>query len=197
MIEQSPEDRGAVLDAAAELRSPEAEALSQLDGDWVVLWTDLGKNSLSTGLFTPTLKMLSFGGLPPVKVAIVDSYNRVKGDSYELLQVFQVPGSQFTAAMVLGGACTPDPEQPNRLSVQFNSVRVCPPLDASEGCLKMLEEAGLGYAIDIAVPIVTKTTYIDVGFIDSTLRVHKGQSGITYILKRLKGAAAIPFLLDV
>jgi len=200
-IEKSPVDSASVLGVAAELRSPADEALPQLEGDWVVLWSDLGKPKTPqvkspARKFVPNLKMLSFGALPPVEIAITGSYNRVQSNLYELLQVFQLPDSNITAAMVLGAPCAPDPEQSNRLTVQFDSVRVVLPLEAGEGCIQALEEAGLGDAIKGAIPIDAPSTYIDIEYIDSTLRVHTGQTGTTYVLKRLHSPDKIPFSLD-
>ena len=155
------------------------------------------------GLFTPTLKMLSFGALPPIKVAIVDSYNRVKGDSYELLQVFRIPDSEATAAMVLGGRCVPaaadagddaGPSQPPQ-----RPFHVCEGAAAS-GCPGGLRggTGGGGPGARGTIAIDAKPTYIDVDYIDGALRVHKGQSGTTYVLKRLlqEAGESIPFLLD-
>uniref|UniRef100_A0A7S1T497 Plastid lipid-associated protein/fibrillin conserved domain-containing protein n=1 Tax=Tetraselmis chuii TaxID=63592 RepID=A0A7S1T497_9CHLO len=199
VIESSPEDKGAVLGVASELDSAPETALTCLDGDWTVSWTDLGKGWISKavmGLFTPSLKMLSFGTLPPVKVAIVDSYNRVRGGSYDLLQVFQLEGSDVTAAMVLSGTCGPDLERPNRLNVQFSSVRVLTREDAPLEWRDVLVEAGLGDALTAAQGVVAKCTYIDVDYIDDVLRVHKGESGTTYVLRRLQPPAHIPFPLE-
>lgn len=141
-----------------------------LEGRWRVEWTDLGKTRVDkalTKLFTPSLRLLSFGVLPPLQVDIKESLNVVEDGNYDLIQVFD------DFAMKLRGPCAKGDK--GRVSVTFESVEALPGS-------RQLDELGLvPGAIVIPKP---KKTYIDVTYISPSLRVHRGASGKTYVLSR-------------
>lgn len=141
-----------------------------LEGRWRVEWTDLGKSRVDkalSSLFTPSLRLLSFGVLPPLQVDIQDSLNVVDNGTYDLIQVFD------GFAMRLSGPC--EKNDNGRVFVTFESVE---PLPGSQ----QLEDLGLEPGV-VSIP-KPKKTYIDVTYISPSLRVHRGASGKTYVLSR-------------
>jgi len=199
-IAEDPGDKDAILSACGRLPAPPDDALAQLVGDWKVEWSSMqsrpGKPPGEASRVPPggiKLRFLSFGALPDVEVCIVGGYNRisgsVEGGVYELFQVFTVPGSEgVTAAMVLGGPWgAMEPGEPRRASVHFQTVTLVPSADDKERSVEMLKAAGLGVLTPI--PVKAPPTYIDVEYIDGGIRVHKGESGMTYVLSR----GAVPF----
>ena len=189
-IQTGPSNTEDILRMCYVLQSPRETALSQLDSSWEVLWSDLGLSSAPV-----SLEMLSFGALCGCRVELHSSYNIVDGSRYDLLQAFSVPGSALRAAMVLCGHCARDPAQPHRLVVEFRSVRIAPCSANPEACEAALVGCGLGAAVRAPVPIQVRPAFIDIEYISPCLRVHKGQSGTTYVLQRLASADAIPFVL--
>lgn len=177
------------------------DAVQQLVGEWRVEWSSMsggGRDKAQPAdkeAPPPTIKLrfLSFGTLPDVEVQVVGGFNRVtgsakEGGSYELLQVFTVPGSGgVTAAMVLGGPWSAsEGQEPGRASIQFQTVTLVPSAD-TEASEAMLAAAGLaaGKPLSVKAP----RTYIDVEYIDEAVRVHRGESGMLYVLSR----EAVPF----
>lgn len=106
------------------------------------------------------------------------------GGKYELFQVFTIPGSEgVTAAMVLGGPWEQDQDgKQGRASVHFQTVTLVPSSSQREASIEMLRAAGLTTLTP--VPIKAPPTFIDVEYIDSEIRVHRGSSGAVYILSR-------------
>jgi hypothetical protein len=135
---------------------------------------------------------------PPVKVNLTSSYNRVTASGYDLLQCFElaVPessgGGAVGVAMALRGAGTVSADTPTRLDVQFETVALLPAADAdADAFAAALGEAGLAEAAASgAIAIECKPTYIDVSHLTPAMRVHKGASGATYVLRRVDD---IPF----
>ena len=134
--------------------------------------------------------MLSFGALPPVKVNLTSSYNRITASTYDLLQCFELPCESGTVgvAMALGGPCQESKENDCRLEVKFEQVRLLPAEGADRNAfIAALEAAGLGSeGVETPVQIEAKPTYIDVDHLSDALRVHKGASGATYVLRRVE-----------
>ena len=149
-------------------------------------------------LISPSLKMLSFGALPPLKVNLTDSYNRVSPGAYDLLQCFELPsasgsGTVEVAMMLRAPGWQVNGERPLRLDVQFSTVSMLPGASAEpDEAMAAMEAAGLGEAARAPVEIEAKATYIDVEALSEALRVHKGASGKTYILQRVD---AIPYVV--
>mmetsp|Transcript_41382 Transcript_41382/g.98111 ORF Transcript_41382/g.98111 Transcript_41382/m.98111 type:complete len:264 (+) Transcript_41382:94-885(+) len=199
VVEKNPEDLEGILAKCSEHEMTlTGDLLEGLRDDWLVVWSDLGKSSgekrPSKAQFVPSLKMLSFGALADVKVGITESFNRVKGSRYDLVQCFQVCECGTHGALILQGECASNPQHPSsRLDVKFSSVKISAHNDASPEVVVALRDKGLGDALDGPVPIKAPNTYIDIEYLDGDIRVHKGQSGSTYILRRLKGQEAIPY----
>eukprot|EP00929_Paragymnodinium_shiwhaense_P074067 TRINITY_DN37888_c0_g1_i1.p1 TRINITY_DN37888_c0_g1~~TRINITY_DN37888_c0_g1_i1.p1 ORF type:complete len:243 (+),score=45.52 TRINITY_DN37888_c0_g1_i1:101-829(+) len=204
VVQKPGAEKEAVLTAAAELPAASAGAAEELPGDWKVVWSTLGGGGGAKSADKPPavpLAALSFGALPPVGVHFLEAYNRVsatgKGEGmYELFQMFSLPEvPDVRAAMVLSGPwTTADAEKPGRASVHFQSVQLLPDNSSPEkleACKQALQANGLGQAL-LPVPLRAPPTYIDVEFIDDNFRVHKGQSGATYVLTR-EAPGRIPF----
>jgi hypothetical protein len=196
-IKEDAASKKLVLAACAPLTSEPPPGLETLSGDWRVEWTDLGKSfaqKLIFKLFTPSLKMLSFGALPPVKVNLTDSYNRITPTGYDLLQCFELPapersgGGTVGVAMALCGSGSANSEIPYRLDVQFETVVLLPATGADvDAFYAALEAAGLpSDGAKEPIKIEVKPTYIDVEHLSDALRVHKGASGTTYVLERVE-----------
>jgi len=192
LIAEEPEKKAPLLEACASL-SAIPDGLEALEGDWRVEWTSLGKGfaqKLLFSIFSPSLKMLSFGALPPVKVNLTASYNRVALGRYDLLQCFELPsttgGDPVGVAMALCGSGSVSSEQSNRLDVQFEKVVLVPATggDADE-FHAALDAAGLVDGAGEPIDIDVKPTYIDLTHLSDSLRVHKGASGSTYVLQRV------------
>eukprot|EP00310_Coccolithus_braarudii_P021474 CAMPEP_0183332382 /NCGR_PEP_ID=MMETSP0164_2-20130417/1570_1 /TAXON_ID=221442 /ORGANISM="Coccolithus pelagicus ssp braarudi, Strain PLY182g" /LENGTH=255 /DNA_ID=CAMNT_0025501089 /DNA_START=26 /DNA_END=793 /DNA_ORIENTATION=+ len=202
-IRTDPSTKKVVLEACRPLLSQPPQDIESLTGDWCVRWTDLGKGGfqkLLFKIFTPSLKMLSFGALPPIKVNLTDSYNRVTTTTYDLLQCFDLPtatgsGGTVGVAMALRGSGAVSKERPNRLEVQFETVLLLPAADTDPGDFcTALEAAGLPLeGAREPIKIEVKPTYIDVEHLSDGLRVHKGASGTTYVLERVE---RIPYTLE-
>lgn len=197
LLKTKRDDKDSILAACETLLPSSADAVAQLVGDWKVEWSTMSagaKVSTAGGKAEPAptikLRFLSFGVLPEVEVSIVGGFNRVSGSAdeelgglYELFQVFTVPGSDgVTAAMVLGGPWSRDDEgnKKGRASVHFQYVKLVPSSD-KEASISMLRSAGLPLT---AIPVRAPPTFIDVEYIDDSIRVHRGESGAVYVLSR-------------
>mmetsp|Transcript_137485 Transcript_137485/g.383435 ORF Transcript_137485/g.383435 Transcript_137485/m.383435 type:complete len:298 (-) Transcript_137485:181-1074(-) len=189
-------DQDAILAVCGELPSLPADVAAQLVGDWKVEWSSLssGRKPAATGAQPETspaikLRFLSFGALPDVEVCVVAGFNRVSGSAelggtYELFQVFAMPGSlDVVAALVLGGPWHQDEGgKPGRASVHFQTVTLIPSAAAPQASEAMLKAAGL--TVRTPIPVKAPPTFIDIEYIDDVLRVHRGESGAVYILSR-------------
>jgi len=196
-IVASPSDKETILACCQALPATPPDAVEQLIGDWKVEWSTLSAGGRSGRVLeserppmqTIKLRFLSFGALPEVEVCIVGGFNRIRGSvadggTYELFQVFTLPGSEgVTAAMVLGGPWGKDVGgKPGRAAVHFQAVTLVPSSSQPEASIAMLRAAGL--TTMMPVPVRAPPTFIDVEYIDKTIRVHRGESGAVYILSR-------------
>mmetsp|Transcript_15447 Transcript_15447/g.43219 ORF Transcript_15447/g.43219 Transcript_15447/m.43219 type:complete len:328 (+) Transcript_15447:130-1113(+) len=176
--------------------------------------------------FQPSLSMLSFGALAKVPVEIAGAYNRVRlgggdqdgnGDAegiYELINVLKIlpealveegedtiSEEAVTLAMALAGPCREAEGAPGEWEVTFTSVTLCPPIGSLDAEERAALGAKLGAPLGTPVDLGSQSGSIDVGFIDGSLRVHRGKSGAIYVLDRLSSSvgpedsALIPFEL--
>lgn len=199
------EDMQEVLQACQKMPGAPKDAFEQLVGNWRVEWSSLGGRAFPQGGKLPParpLQLQAFGALPAVPVCFLGSYNRVlAGGAYELIQAFTVPGAEgVEAAMVLAGPWTTGSSDGEwgrgaprmRCGVTFETVRLVLSASNPEASKAMLKAAGLA-DYQAPVSLAVKGTYIDLQSISEKWRVHKGESGMVYVLTRTQDAA--PFLL--
>ena len=168
------------------------DLVASLRGAWHVKWTDLGKSKVDQALekqFQPSLKLLSFGILPPLPVTILDSFNVITNDTYNLVQVFDDFG------LVLSGPLA-NPKG-HRINVEFQALKLVPLLTSttirqrSHDDQRQLDD--LLQNDDGLIPLpAPKPTHIDLAYLSSSFRVHRGASSRTYLLSRIP-PSSLPF----
>eukprot|EP00929_Paragymnodinium_shiwhaense_P121852 TRINITY_DN94243_c0_g1_i1.p1 TRINITY_DN94243_c0_g1~~TRINITY_DN94243_c0_g1_i1.p1 ORF type:complete len:328 (+),score=78.43 TRINITY_DN94243_c0_g1_i1:79-984(+) len=178
-----------------------AGAFSALIGDWKEEWTSRSGKNVSKML----LLQMASGGVLPSKPANSGAlyYRVVEGGVYQWIQAFTPVGADAEAAMVMTGKWQTGGAEGNwgagaerqRISFEFESLRVAPSSTATEASLEMLEKAGLKDFME-EKPVDGKVDYFDIQYISNSMRVSQTEGGLQSVFSRVSPEEGVPFLLD-